>query len=54
MLATSSAIDPRSIACASDDTGGITNSRGITLQSFAIRNGTAAIPRFTCRPWVNA
>ena len=53
-LATSSAIDSRSIACAGDATGGQANRRGMTDHSFASRNGTATRPTFTCRPCVTA
>ena len=53
-LATSSAIDSRSIACVGDVTGGQANSRGITDHSFASSSGTATSPTFTCRPWLSA
>jgi hypothetical protein len=54
VLATSSAIDARSIACAGVRAGGQTNSRGITDHSFASSTGTAASPPLTCTPWVSA
>ena len=53
-LATSRAIESRSIACAGEATGGHTNSRGITDHSFASRNGIAIRPTLTCSPWVIA
>ena len=52
-LETSSAIEPRSIACAADATGGHANSRGITDHSFASSSGTVTRPTLTCRPWVS-
>ena len=54
VLATSSAIDSRSIACAGDVIGGHTNSRGITDHSLASSSGTATSPTFTCSPCVTA
>ena len=52
-LETSSAIEPRSIACAGEATGGQANSRGITDHSFASNSGTAARPMLTCSPCVS-
>src|ERR671922_772794 len=51
-LETSSVIPTRSTACAGLATGGHANRRGMTDHSFATRNGTAASPPVTCRPWV--
>ena len=53
-LATSRAIDSRSIACAGLVTGGHTNNRGITDHSFASRNGITIRPTLVCRPWLSA
>jgi hypothetical protein len=53
-LATSSAIDSRSIAWAGDAIGGQANSRGMTDHSLASRNGIATRPTLTCSPWVIA
>ncbi len=54
VLATSRAIESRSIACAGDATGGHSNSRGITDHSLASTNGIATSPTLTCSPCVSA
>ncbi len=43
----------RSIALATDRTGGHANNRGITDHSLAATTGTSASPNPTCRPWVS-
>ena len=54
VLATSSAIDARSIPSAGVRTGGHWNSRGITDHSFASTTGIVTRPRLTWIPCVTA